>query len=150
MRRPFQKLAPEYKLSDTILKKGTDILRELRYNKPMKAYDDYAILRDILAKKFLVTAGFTNMQKSKVKHLGIEQDFVEFHVADPDKSDLIKKDVFADIIQRHNLNPDEVLVIGDDPESEIQAGKDLGLETILYDQENFNPYCQEPRITSFS
>ncbi len=150
MRKPFQKLTPAYKLSETIVQKGTEILRELTYRKNINPYPDYEILKGTDCKKFLVTAGFTNMQQSKVKQLGIEKDFEEIHIADPDKSVRTKKDVFAAILKKYDLKPEEVLVIGDDPDSEIIAGKELGLDTLLYDQENFNPDYKGHRITNYS
>ena len=72
------------------------------------------------------------MQLSKIKHLGIENDFKEIHVVNPVITS--KKEVFADIVQRYNYNPEEVLVVGDDPESEIAAAKALGIPTVLYDK----------------
>jgi putative hydrolase of the HAD superfamily len=37
---------------------------------------------------------------------------------------------------RHNYEAEEVLVIGDDPESEIKAATELGIDTFLFDPEN--------------
>ena len=42
--------------------------------------------------------------------------------------------MFADILQRNDYTPEEVLVVGDDPESEIAAAKALGIPTVLYDK----------------
>ena len=36
-------------------------------------------------------------------------------------------------MEKHGYKPEELLVIGDDPESEIKAAKALGIETVLYD-----------------
>jgi putative hydrolase of the HAD superfamily len=71
--------------------------------------------------------------------LNIEADFVEIHIVDPEKSPLTKKDVFADIMARHNYTAEDVLVIGDDPESEIKAAKALGIDTFLFDPEGKHP-----------
>ena len=51
------------------------------------------------------------------------------------KSIQTKKDVFADIMRRHHYDKSEVLVVGDDPKSEIKAAQDLGIDVVLYDKE---------------
>jgi putative hydrolase of the HAD superfamily len=55
---------------------------------------------------------------------------------DPSVSPLTKKEVFREILFRNGIAKQEVLVVGDDPESEIKAGLALGIETVLYDKEN--------------
>ncbi len=64
----------------------------------------------------------------------IRNDFKEIHIVDPSTSDRTKKDVFAEIIQRHGYNKLEVLVVGDGLKSEIKAAQDLGIDAILYDK----------------
>jgi putative hydrolase of the HAD superfamily len=74
--------------------------------------------------------------------LGIEDDFKHIHIVDPDVSQQTKKDVFAEIMQAHHYTPGNLLVIGDDPESEIKAAKILGIDTFLYDPRNRYPDVQ--------
>src|SRR5690606_37299540 len=85
------------------------------------------------------TTGFADLQWSKIRRMGVEKDFLEVHVVDPDTSSLIKKDVFADILQRKSYDASEVLVVGDDPASEIKAAKELGIDTALMDKEQQHP-----------
>ncbi len=73
--------------------------------------------------------------------LSIEGDFEELHIVDPEISKLTKKDVFEDIMQRHKYSPDDLLVVGDDPESEIKAATELGIETFLFDPDDSHPYA---------
>jgi putative hydrolase of the HAD superfamily len=47
--------------------------------------------------------------------------------------------VFARIMATYNYIPEELLVIGDDPGSEIKAADALGIDTFLYDPENKYP-----------
>jgi putative hydrolase of the HAD superfamily len=37
-------------------------------------------------------------------------------------------------MERNSYRPEEVLVVGDDPESEIKAAMDLGIKAVLYDK----------------
>jgi len=135
-RRPYQSVADKYNFGDELKNMGISILREFTYNLPMQPFEEYHHIKSTPLTKFLVTTGFSKLQWSKVKMLGIEADFAEVHIVDPEVSKQTKKDVFADILKRHHYNADEVLVIGDDPESEIKAATELGIETFLFDPEN--------------
>ena len=43
-------------------------------------------------------------------------------------------------MDEYHYEPGDVLVIGDNPESEIASAKELGIETYLYDyQEKYSP-----------
>ena len=115
---------------------GIDLLKNMAYELPMQPFEDYRHIKTVDLPKFLVTTGFTKLQWSKVKMLGIEDDFVEIHIVDPETSKQTKRDVFADIMKMHNYKPEDILVIGDDPESEIKAAIELGIDTFLFDPEN--------------
>ncbi|HEY9002052.1 MAG TPA: HAD family hydrolase [Mucilaginibacter sp.] len=141
-RRPFQHIADDHNLDQEVRDKMTDKLRNMAYSQPMKPFDDYQHVRTIPLDKFLVTTGFSKLQWSKVKMLGIEDDFKHIHIVDPDVSQQTKKDVFAEIMQTHHFTPGDLLVIGDDPESEIKAAKALGIDTFLYDPTNKHPHVE--------
>lgn len=132
MRIPFQKVAAKYKFSKSLEEKVDSVFRNLTYEKEFPPFEDYAHLRKMPHQKFLVTTGYTKMQQSKVDQLGLEKDFEEIHIVDPSKTKQTKKDVFKSILERYTLSTSEVWVVGDDPESEIKAGKELGLTTVLY------------------
>jgi putative hydrolase of the HAD superfamily len=138
-RRPFQHIADEFKLDDGLRNKMIGTLQNMTYDLPMQTFEDYAHIRSIPMDKFLVTTGFVKLQMSKIKMLGIEQDFKTIHIVDPEVNDQTKKDVFAEIMDTHNFTSDELLVIGDDLESEIKAAKALGIDTVLYDPHNKHP-----------
>jgi len=138
-RRPFQHIADEFNLDTDVRNKMVDMLRNMAYSQPMKPFEDYPHIRDSSLDKFLVTTGFSKLQWSKVRMLGIEDDFKHIHIVDPDVSQQTKKDVFAEIMETHNYVPADLLVIGDDPESEIKAAQALDIETVLYDPWNKYP-----------
>jgi putative hydrolase of the HAD superfamily len=99
----------------------------------MYPYEQYSTLRQIPIDKFLVTTGFTKLQMSKVEMLNIEADFKKIYVVDPEQSNQTKKDIFQKIIQENGYATEEVLVIGDDPKSEIKAAIELGIDTFFFD-----------------
>jgi putative hydrolase of the HAD superfamily len=132
-RRHFHLVADRYNFGAELTAKGINLLSNFEYDLPMQPFDDYNTIKSVSIKKFLVTTGFTKLQRSKVKQLGIKDDFDEIYIVDPEKSKQTKKDVFAGILKRYNYKAEDVLVIGDDPESEIKAAMDLGIDTFLFD-----------------
>jgi putative hydrolase of the HAD superfamily len=138
-RRPYQDIADKYNFSEELKQKGLNHLQNITYNKPMAAYPGYDEVRLIPLQKFLVTMGFTKLQNSKVDMLGIAADFTEIYIVDPQISAVTKKDIFANILSKYNYLPGDVLVIGDDPGSEIKAAKALGIDTFLFDPANRHP-----------
>lgn len=148
MRTPFRLVAERFKFSTELTNKGIEVQNEMEYNEPIAPFEDYPEIYDINTERFLVTTGFRKMQLSKIKHLGIENDFREKHVVDPTVT--TKKEVIADIVNRYNYKTDEVLVVGDDPESEIAAAKALGITTVLYDKKEISkPEDADYYITNF-
>jgi putative hydrolase of the HAD superfamily len=150
MRRPFQKVADEHGIDKKLATKAIAILRDLRWEGRIEPFKDFQYAASLPLKKYLVTTGFRNMQESKVSAMQLDKIFEEIHIIDPEVTDKVKKDVFIEIIERHAYQKADVVVLGDDPESEIKAGLELGVETILYDK--LNLYPQEkfvPRITDF-
>ncbi len=137
---PFQKVADKYHFSNNLKDEGMKISRRIVYDGPISPFEDYLPIRDLRIEKFLVTAGYTKMQKSKINLLNLKDDFREIFIPDPLKSDLSKKDVFEQIMVKYQYEPGEVLVIGDNPEAEIADAKELGIETYLYDyQQKYSP-----------
>jgi putative hydrolase of the HAD superfamily len=142
MRRPFQKVADEYGFGEELTKKGVDLLKNLTYDDEMSPFEDYHFIKDFPAEKFLVTTGFVKLQQSKIKGLKLENDFKEFFVVDPETSSKTKKDIFTEIMSKYQYKLEDVLVVGDDPESEIDAATELGIDTFLLDRENRYPDAQ--------
>lgn len=151
MRKPFQVVAQQHQFSNELTQKGLELLKRLTYNEPIELHDDYDEIKKLPQERFLVTTGFTELQYSKIRSLGIEQDFLEVHVIDPVNTSHTKKTVFADILQRHHYAPSDVLVVGDDPESELKAASELGIDTVLYDRQNRYPsFHTTHKITHFA
>ncbi|MCR6640607.1 MAG: HAD hydrolase-like protein [Sporocytophaga sp.] len=71
-----------------------------------------------------------------MNQLHIRDNFEEIHIVDPQISSQTKKDIFKDILIRNGYYPEEVMVVGDDPDSEIKAATELGIDTVLYNKIN--------------
>jgi len=133
MRRPFQYIADEFSFSESLKANCFKLLANLTYDEKMQPFEGYQTLLTLPCRRFLVTTGYTKMQHSKIRQLGIENDFEAIFVIDPDQSNLTKRDLFEKILADYNLSIDDVLVVGDDLNSEILHAKALGIETVLYD-----------------
>lgn len=78
----------------------------------------------------------------------IGPDFKEIHIVDPSTSDSTKKDVFSDNMKRHGYTEAALLVVGDNPHSEIEAAQQLGIEAVLYDK--FHSYDDSTPLQKIS
>ncbi len=136
MRRPFQKVAEEFRFPGNLVEESLNLLRNLSIDQPMACFGDYHAVRTIPAQRFLVTSGFLKLQQSKIRQLQIANDFREIFIIDPDTSSLSKKDIFAHILEKYALRGSDVVIIGDDPESEIQAASELGLRSFMLDPDD--------------
>jgi putative hydrolase of the HAD superfamily len=133
-RIPFQKVIPKFSFSPKLAHECNEMLRNLTYDKPMNPFEDYRIIKKLPIKKYLVTSGYTKLQESKVDQLKIRQDFEAIYILDMEKSQYSKKDIFVQILSEESISASEAVVIGDDLDSEIKAGKDLGIDSLLYDR----------------
>jgi putative hydrolase of the HAD superfamily len=138
MRTPFQLVAKRFKFGPELTSTCQKHLSTLTYNDVIEPFSSYPITRKLNYLKFLVTTGFTQLQQSKINKLSIENDFDHIFIIDPDVSTLTKKDVFVEIMKANKLSSDEILVVGDDLNSEIKAGNELGIKTVLYDYLNLH------------
>lgn len=147
---PFHIIADRYAIDRDLRDQGLKICLEMDFEGPMQTFADYKLTLNNSADRYLVTAGYIRLQKSKIRQLGIEKDFKEIFIPDPYASELTKTDVFEQILNKYNYKPSDVLVIGDNAESEIAAAKELGIATYLYDYESkFSPALADYYGTSY-
>ena len=133
MRIPFQKVAHMFNFPETLTQDALELLRNLRYDNKIEYFIEYNNVKGLKTDKFLLTTGFTNLQQSKIRSLDIENDFKEIFIVDPDHSNFTKKDIMMQIMDKYQINKEELLVVGDDPESEIKSANELNIKTFLLD-----------------
>lgn len=95
-------------------------------------YGDEAVIRTMPQKKFLVTSGYTKFQQSKIDKLGIADlfDGIIIDASDIPEQRKGKKAIFQEIMQANGWLPAEIMVVGDNPLSELAAGKAIGMITV--------------------
>jgi len=146
MRKPYQEVAEKYGFEEELKRDGDEILKELTYDKKIDVFEDYRAILELPGDRYLVTTGYTKMQNSKISNMGISQDFKDMIVVDPSLSDLTKKDIFLKIMTENGYSKSDMMVIGDDPDSEIKAAADLGIETVLYHKLKLTDHPQADHI----
>jgi putative hydrolase of the HAD superfamily len=101
------------------------------YKFDLKPFDDFDVLAHIPGKRFLVTSGIPKMQQAKFDSLFEPGYFTEIYVDNIyDENRLGKKKIFEKIAADYKLIPDLIWIVGDNPDSEITSGNELGMKTV--------------------
>jgi FMN phosphatase YigB (HAD superfamily) len=130
-RSPLDAVAHEHGFSDEMLAAGWEVAHRLAITVPMRGYPDLHVLTELPATLFLVTTGFRRLQESKIDALGFRERFEGVYVDAIDEPGRTgKRQIFQEILAQHGLDPPSVLVVGDNPASEIAAGNRLGIPTV--------------------
>ena len=137
MRIPFLKVAEHYHFPSEVTNRIVEYLSDREVTETLSTCNDYHHVKNLQGSKFIITAGFPKQQLSKIKMLGVAADFEDVNVVDVSVTN--KKQVFQELIEKHGFMKDEILVVGDDPESEIKFGLELGLDTFLIDPDDRFP-----------
>jgi putative hydrolase of the HAD superfamily len=98
----------------------------------IRTFGDEHLIRHLPTYRALVTSGYRLWQERKIEKLGVGSLFDEviIDVIDDAKSRKGKRVIFQGLMAQHSWSPDEVLVVGDNPHSELKAGKELGMVTV--------------------
>lgn len=141
---PFDYVSQKHHLNDVVRKQFSDSINRLEYDLDIEVFSDFELVRNIDTKKVLVTTGFKKLQLAKISALNLADVFDEIHIDEIDSTNRIyKKGIFEHLINSENKDLKDFIVIGDNPESEIKAGHELGLTTVQvakFDQPH-SPYA---------
>ncbi len=86
-------------------------------------------------KLHLITNGFNEVQSTKLAVSGLGKYFLE--VITSEEAGFKKPDerIFRYALQKAGASPSESLMIGDDPEVDIEGAKNIGMDQVLFDPE---------------
>jgi putative hydrolase of the HAD superfamily len=127
--------------------------RNLNVPLGIKSYGDESFIEALPVTKILVTSGYKKFQTQKIEMLGITSLFDEIIIDELDHrtNRKGKRVIFAELLAKYGWHPDEVLVVGDNPTSELKAAKALGIPTIQTLRATVVKWSEaEYHITSFS
>jgi putative hydrolase of the HAD superfamily len=98
----------------------------------ISSYGDEGYIKTLPVVKILVTSGYKKFQTQKNEILGIADLFSEIIIDELDHKGCRKgkRAIFAELLGKYNWNATEVLVVGDNPASELKAAKALGIPTV--------------------
>ena len=130
-RLAFDFVAEKHQFTKTMKEAGWRVLSEMEVTTPMHGYGDLGVLHELNARKFLVTSGFRRLQESKIRALNIAPLFTQIVVDAIDEPNLRGKFVIIqELMRSHQLASARMLIVGDNPDSELAAGRKLGIRTV--------------------
>lgn len=129
---PIDSVFKKYKTPQLIIQDFYRAISKMDYKSlNIKPFEDYKIFKNIEMSKILVTTGLKELQLAKISALGISGDFESIFIDDPRMNPRNSKlKIFKRILLESNLKAQSIWVIGDNPNSEISAGHELGMNTI--------------------
>ncbi len=131
---PMADVAASYNFPEKLIREYHHFASVQPFEFNIRPYQDYDFLTSLPQTMHLVTTGTTPVQQKKIDALGIRADFKHILVNDPFIFEGGKKACFEKILEIESLQPDEVLVIGDNKDSEIAAAKKLAIPWVLIDR----------------
>lgn len=130
-RHPLDWVAARHGFSEAMRNAAWQVFITMEVGRPMHGYGDLGALAELPVQRFLVTSGFRRLQESKIKALQLAPLFTACFVDAIDEPDRLgKQGLFEQILKDYGLIAAEVLVIGDNADSEIAVGNRLGIQTV--------------------
>ncbi|HRI20640.1 MAG TPA: HAD-IA family hydrolase, partial [Panacibacter sp.] len=119
-------------------------LERLPFKKKLFPYT-FEILDYLISKKYklhLITNGFDSIQFSKLTSSNLTHYFEEVITSEASSSLKPNKEIFEYALQKTGALKEESIMIGDNPEADIQGGINAGLDTIFVNHLNVQTLVQ--------
>ena len=128
---PFDFVSEKHKFGNDLDYEFASLINKHEYELDIKTFKDFNSVESLKHEKILVTTGFLKLQNAKIYHLGIKEKFSNIYIDDIlDPKRIYKKGIFNNILLDKKIDSKLVYVIGDNPNSELKAGFELGFNTI--------------------
>lgn len=139
---PLQSLKQSCDVPDYVLAKMFTAYGNLVVPDYVKSYGDEECIPKCSDCNILVTTGLANVQQQKIEKIRIAHYFQEIVIDVVDDLDAIKgkEAIFIELLEKHQVAPSEVVVVGDKVKSELGIGKKLGMPTIQTVREGIQPW----------
>jgi putative hydrolase of the HAD superfamily len=130
-RLPFDFVSKKYAFTQPMRDAGWRAFLAIEVTTPMRGYGDLSVLRELNVRRFLVTSGFRRLQESKIRALNIASLFTDIVVDAIDEPGARGKlAIIQELMRTHQLIASRMLIVGDNPDSELAAGRKLGIRTV--------------------
>ncbi|MHC4320859.1 MAG: HAD family hydrolase [Planctomycetota bacterium] len=126
-----REIASLYNLPEEFCKEITNAINTMEVEGVILFHDTMDSINELKrigCKLFLVTFGNREMQEEKIKVLGLERAFDEIIITENPRG---KEKCFKEILTKYDLEPEQILCVGDKIKDEIEVGKRLGMSTVL-------------------
>lgn len=136
----------DFKLADEALARSmaAEFLETLPVKKELFPYT-IEILDYLKGKGYrlhLVTNGFERVQHNKLRHSGLHAYFEAVITSEASNSLKPHKEIFQYALQQVHALPEESVMIGDNPDADIQGGINAGIDTIFVNHLHIVPHVQ--------
>ena len=121
-----------FNLDDALADAMREAHRSLVVPDTAHTYGDENSLNDLPVYRALVTSGYRAWQEAKLAGLNIAHLFDEIIIDTIDDA-LNRKGkqlIFSELLFKHGWQAEQVLVVGDNPHSELKAARALGITTV--------------------
>lgn len=121
-----------FSLAESVAEPMRDAYRNIEVPDGIKSFGDEKYIGNLDVQKILVTTGYKKFQEAKIHKLQIADLFDEIVIdaLDYREERRGKKKIFEELLKKYGWQKEEVLVVGDNPLSELGAAKALGIRTI--------------------
>jgi FMN phosphatase YigB (HAD superfamily) len=125
-------IVEQFGLPREIANSMDQVYRRLEAPDSVRTFGDENFIRSILTHKVLVTTGYRRFQQGKIDKLCLTSlfDDIIIDALDDPVGRQGKAFIFKTLMTRNSWTAREVCVVGDNPLSELQAAKQLGMLTI--------------------
>ena len=95
--------------------------------------DTLILLKTRGYKLLLVTSGDKQIQGKKIDVLGLNNRYFDDIMIIERNKDQSKKACFQEIMKRYDIQPEEIICVGDKIDDELAASKSLGMITLMFE-----------------
>jgi putative hydrolase of the HAD superfamily len=143
----------DFKIGDEPLaRKMGDLFLESLPSRTLLFPYTHEILKYLKARQYklhLITNGFEKTQQSKLQHSGLDPYFTEVITSESSNSLKPHKEIFEYAFWKTGARPSESIMIGDNPEVDIQGGINAGIDQVYVNHLNIAP-AVKPTYTVYS
>ena len=95
---------------------------------------EYLSLKDY--KLFVISDGLSKLQKSRIANNNIDKYFIDIIVSEEVGVPKPNPIIFNTLLEKNNLNPKDVIMVGDSLEKDISGAKNANIKSIWYNPEH--------------
>ncbi len=85
----------------------------------------------------LITNGFHQVQLEKVKYSGLDVYFEHIFSSESTQSKKPEAKFFNHVLSHYQLDPEKTLIIGDNPYTDIQGAKNMGIHSLWINSQGY-------------